>query len=93
MEPVPGSTSGHTQVDYMNTILYQPIVHAMVVEYLLQVLWTLTTTVRQQLVLVAGSLLFSTLMTYFGMDKIVVELSVHAVILQTFRGSAKSFLS
>ena len=70
MEPVPGSTSGHTQVDYMNTILYQPIVDAMMMEYPLQVLWALITTVRQQLVLVAGNLLFSTLMTHFGMDKV-----------------------
>ena len=58
----------------MNTILEDSIVHAMVVEHLLQVLWALTTTVRQQLVLVAGNLLFSTLMTHFGMDKVVVDL-------------------
>ena len=58
----------------MNTILYQPIVDAMVVEYPFQVLWALTTTVRQQLVLVTGNLLFSTLMTHFGMDKVVVDL-------------------
>ena len=55
----------------------------MVVEHLLQVLWALTTTVRQQLVLVAGDLLFSTLMTHFRMDKVVVDLSVHAVYVQT----------
>ena len=64
----------------------------MVVEHLLQVLWALTTTVRQQLVLVTGKL-FSTLMTHCGMDKIAMDLSVHAVIHQTSHGSARCFLS
>ena len=36
---------------------------------------------------------FSTLMTHCGMDKIVIDLSVHAVIPQTSRGSARTFLS
>ena len=39
------------------------------------------------------SLLFSTIMAHCGMDKIAMDLSVHAVILQTSRGSARSFLS
>ena len=41
----------------------------------------------------SGTLLFSTLMTHCGMDKIAMDLSVHAVILQTSRGSARTFLS
>ena len=35
----------------------------------------------------------STMNTHCGMGKIVVDLNVHAVILQTFRGSARNFLS
>ena len=37
--------------------------------------------------------MLSTLMTHCGMDKIVVDLRAHAVIPQTSRGSARSFLS
>ena len=36
--------------------------------------------------------LFSTLLIHCGMDNIVMDLSVHAVVLQTSRGSARSFL-
>ena len=89
MEPVQGSTSGHMQLDIMLT---HPLVHALAVEYLPLLLWALTTTVKQDITLFYGSL-FSTLMTHCGMDKIAVDLSVHAVILQTFRGSARTFLS
>ena len=37
--------------------------------------------------------MFSTLMIHCGMDKVVVDLNVHALILQTFHGSARCFLS
>ena len=93
MEPVQGSTSGHMQLDYLKTQQTYPPVRALVVEHLLQVLWALTTTVSQHIVVLCGTLLFSTIMTHCGMDKIVMDLSVHAVILQTSRGSARSFLS
>ena len=43
--------------------------------------------------LLHGGLLFSTIMTHCGMDKIVMNLRVHAVILQIFHGPAKSFLN
>ena len=92
MEPVPGSTSGHMQLDTMETKFTHPVVHALVVEHHPLPLWALTTTVSLQLTLVHGILL-STLMTHCGMDKVVVDLSVPAVILQTSRGSARSFLS
>ena len=93
MEPVPGSTSGHMQLEYMKTIMNRLPVHAVVVDNLLLTLWTLTTTVSQELVLVDGNMVFSTLVTHCGMDKVVMDLRGHAVILQTSRGSAKSFLS
>ena len=66
-------------------------------EYLLQVLWAPTTTVNQVLSMVHipihGSLLGSTLTTHCGMDKIVVDVSIPAVIPQISRGSAINFLS
>ena len=74
-----------------------PLVHALVMEILLLFLWVLTITVSQHLIAVQvtfhGSLLGSTLMTLYGMDKIVVDLSEHVVIHQTFCGSVRSFLS
>ena len=100
MEPVQGSTSGHMQLHYLNihSVCFQLLpVHAPVTDILLLILWDLTTTVSQHLtaaqVTFHGILLFSTLMTHCGMDKIVVELSVHAVIPQTSHGSTRSFLS
>ena len=54
------------QLEYMNTIVSKTPVHVLVEH--LQVLWALTTTVSQELVLVAGSPL-STLMTHCGTDK------------------------
>ena len=94
MEPVQGSTSGHTQLDYLKTQQYikATSVHVLVVEHLLLLLLALTTTVSQHLVVLRGTLLFSTLMTHCGMDKIAMDLSVHAVILQISHGSARSFL-
>ena len=38
-------------------------------------------------------LLFSTLLAHCGMEKIVADLNMHAVIPQTSHGSARSFLS
>ena len=93
MESVHGNTSGHTQLDCMKMKHSQPPVHAPVKENLLLLLWALTTTVSQDITVLHGSLLFSTLMTHCGMDKIATDLSVHAVILQTSHGSARSFLS
>ena len=61
-------------------------------EDLLQILWALTITVSQDLI-VLGYPLRSTLMTCCGMDKVVTDLRAHAVISQTSRGSARSFLS
>ena len=94
MEPVPGSTSGHMQLGYLKSQpqmdCHSPV-HALVMDYLLLILWALTTTVSQDVF--HGSLLGSTLMTDCGMDKIVVDWSVPAVILQTSHGSARSFLS
>ena len=81
MEPVQGSTSGHTE----------PTVAAVVAHHLL-LLWALTTTVRMDSTLIHG-ITFSTLMTHCGMDKTAVDLSVPAVIPQTSRGSTKIFLS
>ena len=82
MEPVQGNTSGHT---------HPTVVPAVVAHHLL-LLWALTTTVSLDLTLIHG-VTFSTLMTHCGMDKIVVDLSIHAVITQTFPGSARNFLS
>ena len=95
MEPVQGNTSGHMQLGYLKTThtIQQAPVHALVVEDLLLNLWALTTTVSQELALLHGNLLFFILKTHCGMDKIVVDLSEHVVIFQTFRGSARSFLS
>ena len=89
MEPVQGNTSGHTQLGHLITEVYQPPVHA-VVEHLPLVLWALTTTVSQDTLILRVVL---PLMTHCGMDEIVVELSERAVTPQTFRGSARSFLS
>ena len=90
MEPVPGSTSGHMQLlDMMETEPTRPLVHALVVEHHPLPLWALTTTVSLELTLVHGLIL----MTHCGMDKIAMDLSVPAVIPQTSRGSARSFLS
>ena len=58
MEPVQGSTSGHMQLHYSNThsVCFQvPPAHAPVMDILLQVLWALTTTVSQVLVLASGN--------------------------------------
>ena len=81
MEPVQGNTSGHTQ----------PTVPAVVAHHLL-LLWALTTTVSLDSTLIHG-ITFSTLTTHCGMDKTAVNLSVPAVILQIFHGSARSFRS
>ena len=95
-----GNTSGHTQLDYLNThsVHFQmPPVHAPVMEILLLILWALTTTVSQHLtaaqVTIHGFLFFSTPTTHYGMDKTAVDLSVPVVITQTSHGSARSFLS
>ena len=90
-----GSTSGHTQLHYLNThsVCFQvPPAHAPVMEILLRVLWALTTTVSQKLVLASGNPP-STLTTHCGMDMTAVDLSVPVVITQTSHGSARSFLS
>ena len=60
MEPVQGSTFGHTQLDYMNTVLYNncPCNGGP------------STTVSQELVLAAGNLLFSILMIHVGWAKL-----------------------
>ena len=68
------------------------LVHALVMEDLLLILWALTTTVSQDLIVLHG-FLWSTLMIHCGMDKVVMDLSVHAVIFQTCLGSAGNFLS
>ena len=74
-----------------------PLVHALVMEILLLISWLPTTTVSQHLTAVQvtfhGNLLGSTLITHYEMDKIVVDLSIHPVIHQTFCGSVRSFLS
>ena len=56
------------------------------------VLSALTTTVRQHFIFL-HTVMSSTMNTHCGMDKIVKDLSVHAVIPQTSRGSARNFLS
>ena len=91
MEPVQGSTSGHMQLDMLKSqtqVDWHGLVHALVMEDLLLILWALTTTVSQDLIVFHG-FLWSTLMTRCGMDKVVMDLSVHAVILQTSLGSAR----
>ena len=54
---------------------------------------TTTTTVSQHLKVLRRTLLFSTIMTHCGIDKIALDLNVHAVILQTSHGFARTFLS
>ena len=81
MEPVQGSTSGHTQVI---------TVHA-VVMCLLLALWALTITVSRELMLLDG-VIFSTLMIHCGMDR-TADMKVHAVIPQASHGFARSFLN
>ena len=83
------------QLGYLKTThnIHQAPVHALVVEDLLLNLWALTTTVSQDLTLLHGNLLLFILIIHCGMEKIVVDLRAHAVILQTSRGSARNFLS
>ena len=89
MGSVQGSISGHMPLGHLITKLYELPVRA-VVERLLLVLWALTTTVSQDTPILRMVL---PLMTHCGMDKIAVELSVHAVTPQTSHGSVRSFLS
>ena len=81
MEPVQGSTSGHTQV---------VSVLAEVMDLLLA-LWALTITVSQELILLDG-VIFFTLMIHCGMDR-TADMKVHAVIPQASHGFARSFLN
>ena len=68
MEPVQESISGHMQLDYMK--MKQEMDHlsarALVGEHLLLLSWALTTTVSQDLTVLHGGLLLSTLMTHCG---------------------------
>ena len=94
METDLGSTSGHTQLDYLKTLQYLIVdttVRARVQEFPL-ILWVLTTTVSQDLTLPDG-IMFSTLMTHYGMEKTAVVLSIHAVIPQAYHGFARCFLN
>ena len=77
------------QLEHLITKLHEPPVHVLV-EHLLLVMSALTITVSQDTPTLKVVLL---LMIHCGMDKIVVDLSEHAVTLQTYRGSARSFLN
>ena len=92
METVRESTSGRMQLDYMKILEHLPA-HALVMENLLLLSWALTTTVSQDLTVLHGNPLFSTLMIHCGMDKIAMNSRAHAVIPQTSHGFARSFLS
>ena len=77
----------YMQLHFLETKLIHPLVHVLLLEHHPLLFWALTSIVSLELTLVHGSM-FSTLMIHCGMDKIAMVLSIHAVILQTFRGSA-----
>lgn len=74
------------QLGHLITKLQQPPVHA-AMEHLLLVLRGLTTTVSQD------TPFLRMVLTHCGIVKFAVELSKHAVIPQTWRGSTRSYLN